>query len=451
MALKYRITVAFGLLLTLVVVGFWLALKLQMQQSLKQQTETLGLILAKQTSDSVTELVLANDVLGLNVVVNQLVQEPGITRAAITNVDGVVLASAAREGAAPNSVATSYQSAITLQGSVAGQVQLTLDEDLLRTPLTSPQLAFYGAIISGLVATLVLAFWLAGQVSTPLNELLHDMDHPEEEGEPRLPAAGELGLVQHRVYELLNRQMELEEQLVQAGLPDPAEDDTAPSAARRRLATLLVVRVKDSQRAVELLNSSNLAMLLQQFQFYLRQAARLYRGVVTRIDGDSVLVCFDARRCKDDHAFNALCCAQLFMLLMGKVARKQRSKSAQSLEFSLAVHSGEVYFSPLWVKKPKDGSPVAQQESAIGKPVDTAFALLDHAPPGQLEITAFSYQLAGGQTRFPTDETRMQRINIGGEEYSTYRLDAQSGTHGELLQRQCLHMIPDLPPPQETP
>ncbi|MDR0779138.1 MAG: hypothetical protein LBF16_00365 [Pseudomonadales bacterium] len=443
MALKYRIAVAFSLLLTLIVVGFWLALKLQMQQSLKQQTETLGLILAKQTSDSVTELVLANDVLGLNVVVNQLVQEPGITRATITDVDGVVLASAARDGAEPD--VTTYQSSITLQGSVAGQMQLTLDENLLRTPLTSPQLAFYGAIVTGLVITLMLAFRLAGRVSRPLAELLHDIEHPDDDGEPRPLAEGEVGLIQQKVYELLNRQLELEDQLAAAGLPDPAEDDTAPTAARRRLATLLAVRVKDSQRAVELLNPSALAVLLQQFQFYLRQAARLYRGVVTRIDGDSVLVCFDARRCKDDHAFNALCCAQLFLLLMRKVAEKQRSRSAQSLEFSLAVHSGEVYFSPLWTKKPKDGSPITQQESAIGKPVDLTYALLEKAPTGQLDITAFSYQLAGGQTRFPSDETHMQRLTLGNEEYSTYRLDAQSGSHSELLERQCQHMIPEIP------
>jgi len=451
MALKYRIAVSFGLLLTLIVVGFWLALKLQMQQSLKQQTETLGLILAKQTADSVTELVLANDVLGLNVVVNQLVREPGITHATITDVDGVVLATAAREGSRRNPLATTYQAAITLQGAAAGQVQLSLDENLLRTPLTSPQLAFYGAIVVGLLATLALAFWLASRVSTPLAELLHDIENPEEDSEPRITGDGELGLVQQKVYELLNRQQELEEQLAAAGLPDPAEDDTAPTAARRRLATLLVVKVKDSQRAVDLLNPSTLAMLLQQFQFYLRQAARLYRGVVTRMDGDSVLVCFDARRCKDDHAFNALCCAQLFMLLMRKVAEKHRARNAQSLDFSIALHSGEVYFSPIWTKKPKDGSPVVQQESAIGRPVETAYALLQQTTPGQLEITAFSYQLAGGQTRFPTDETHMRRVQLGDEEYSIYRLDALSGSHAELLQRQCRHIIPDLPPSQETP
>ncbi|HWK54653.1 MAG TPA: hypothetical protein VNR18_09810, partial [Hyphomicrobiales bacterium] len=247
MALKYKIAVSFGLLLTAIVVGFWLALKLQLQQSLSQQTETLGLILAKQTADSVTELVLANDVLGLNVVVNQLVQEPGITRAVITNVDGLVLASTSVDTLQGGASPTTYQAGITLQGSVAGYVLLTLDEALLRNPLGSPQLVFYGAIAIGLLLTLIIALVLSTQVSAPLQMLLHDIDHPEDDGEPRPLADGELGVLQQKVYDLLNRQGELEEELALAGLPDPAEDDTAPSPARRRLATLLAVRVNDSQ------------------------------------------------------------------------------------------------------------------------------------------------------------------------------------------------------------
>ena len=446
MALKYKIAISFGLLLTLIVIGFWLTLKLQLQQSLNQQTDTLGHILAKQTADSVTELVLANDLLGLNVVVNQLAQEPGITRALITNVDGLVLASTAPQNLDQPTSATTYQAAISLQDSVAGHVLITLDERLLSNPLSSPRMVFYSAIIIGLLFTLALALALAGQVTRPVQALIRDIDNPDgEEDELRALEPGDLGVLQQKVYELLNRQLELEEQIEVAGLPDPAEEDSGPPPARRRLATLLAVRLADSQQAIELLHPGTLAMLLQQFQFYLRQASRLYRGVITRIDGDCILVTFDSRRCQNDHAFNALCCAQLFILLMRKVAEKHRKRNAQNLEFSIAVHSGEVYFSPIWAKKAKDGTPPPQKESVIGKPVTTTLALLDHANSCPLLATAFSYQLAGGQTRFATDEYHMHRIQIGEDDISTYSLNPETGAHGELLQRQCQHMIPDQP------
>ena len=67
MVIKHKITLSFSLLLILVLVAFWLSLKLQLQQTVAQQADAMGEILARQTADSVTELVLANDLLGLNV------------------------------------------------------------------------------------------------------------------------------------------------------------------------------------------------------------------------------------------------------------------------------------------------------------------------------------------------------------------------------------------------
>src|SRR5690606_18341905 len=98
MAIKHKITLSVSLLLILILVAFWLALKLQLQQTVAQQTDTLGNILARQTADSVTELVLANDVLGLNVVVNQLARENGVANITISDVDGRQLTSTRMQG-----------------------------------------------------------------------------------------------------------------------------------------------------------------------------------------------------------------------------------------------------------------------------------------------------------------------------------------------------------------
>src|SRR5690606_21583870 len=136
-----------------------------------------------------------------------------------------------------------------------------------------------------------------------------------------------------------------------------------------------------------------LSTLLQQYQFYLRQAARLYRGVVTRINGDTALVTFDTRHCQDEHAFDALCCAQLFLRVMRKLGAAQRARNAQALEFNLAIHSGDVYFSPIWIKA-KAGEETPRQESVIGKPVDLAADLLMHCDTGEILVSELSYDLA---------------------------------------------------------
>src|SRR6186713_499217 len=91
MAIKYKIALSFSLLLVLILAAFWLSLKLQLEQTLSRQTDTLGQILAKQTANSITELVLANDLLGLNVVLNQLAGEQGVASITIKDVDGKIL------------------------------------------------------------------------------------------------------------------------------------------------------------------------------------------------------------------------------------------------------------------------------------------------------------------------------------------------------------------------
>ena len=124
MVIKHKITLSFSLLLILVLVAFWLSLKLQLQQTVAQQADAMGEILARQTADSVTELVLANDLLGLNVVVNQLAREAGVANVTITDVDGIVLTSTNIQGLLITDDSKPYVAPVTLQGAVAGYVTL---------------------------------------------------------------------------------------------------------------------------------------------------------------------------------------------------------------------------------------------------------------------------------------------------------------------------------------
>ena len=137
------------------------------------------------------------------------------------------------------------------------------------------------------------------------------------------------------------------------------------------MASLLVIEMVNSTSAVELLHPATLSTLLQQYQFYLRQSSRLYRGVVTQLSGDRAMVAFDVRQCQDEHAFNAICCGQLFLHLMQRLAVMQSGRNAQQLEFRLAVHSGDVFFSPLW-KSPKQDKDSSRRETVIGHTVYTS-------------------------------------------------------------------------------
>jgi class 3 adenylate cyclase/uncharacterized membrane protein affecting hemolysin expression len=442
MAIKYKIALSFSFLLVLILAAFWLSLKLQLEQTLSRQTDTLGDILAKQTADSITELVLANDLLGLNVVLNQLAGEPGVASITIKDVDGKVLVTTT--GGDMADTGTAYIAPITLQDAVAGTVSLYLDESLQSNPVAQPYSLFYLIIVAGVVLVAVTAWALSSHLIQPLQDLLEqtDLDNQEEPAEIILTRSDEIGQVQQRFLELVNRQRELETYIESIGLPDPTLEEISGAKPERRMATLLAVQVVNSNTALELLHPGTLSSLLQQYQYYLRQAARLYRGTVNRINGDTMLVSFDIRQCQEEHAFNAICCAQLFLSLMQKVADNNRARNAQALDFSVAIHSAAVYFSPIWTKQ-RPESDKSRPESVIGKPVELAVDLLAHSQPNSILVSDLSYDLAEGNTRFETDIT--QQISVGADNltFITYSLSADTGNHSELLERQCQHLLPE--------
>ena len=445
MAIKHKITLSFSLLLILVLLAFWLSLRWQLQQTLAQQTDALGNILARQMADSVTELVLANDKLGLNVVVNQLAREDGVANITITDVDGRELTSTALQGILEEDGSTPYIAPVTLQGAVAGYVSLTLDEAFLSNPVTRPDALFFVIIGAGLVLVLAASHAIAAQVTTPVLQLV-EMTEADADTDPDALAANrrdEFGLLQQRIADLIWRQRELEQQIDVIGAPREDPEDIVGLKAERRTVTLLHVQVANSAKALDLLHPGTLSTLLQQYQFYLRQAARLYRGVVVRVNGDSILVAFDTRRCQDEHAFDALCCAQLFSRLMQKVAEAQRARKAQALEFCMAIYSGEAYFSPIW-KKSRADEDRQRQESVIGKAVSLVMELANMCRPGEILVSEASFELADGNNRFGPQANRKVALDSGSVGLLIYSLSANAGNHSELLDRQCQHLLPDV-------
>jgi len=234
---------------------------------------------------------------------------------------------------------------------------------------------------------------------------------------------------------MLLRQQELLQQIAVTGIPDSEEQKRVNLRAERRMTSILVIEVTNIGTAIELLHPATLSTLLQEYQFYLRQAVRLYRGIVNRIEGDRALVTFDVRHCQEDHATNAICCGQLFTLLMQKVAAGHKANHAQSLDFNVVVHSGDAYFSPVWKQK-KPGKEKKREETVIGKAVDLACELLGHCTNGYLLVSELSYDMAGGPRRFSRSKSGEISNDTDTPALMTYMLAPDDGSHADMLERQ---------------
>ncbi|MEI7950870.1 MAG: adenylate/guanylate cyclase domain-containing protein [Gammaproteobacteria bacterium] len=450
MSIKQKFTLSFSILIILSVSGFAFLAQQLFQRTLETQASNFAKIIAKQTADSVTELVLANDLLGLNVVLGQLTQEPGFVSATITDVDRHILASTMPPGSSIPTSGRIYSAPITVQDSVAGQVIFVFDDRQMEEPRTRLLYLFASTLAAALLITGVLAWRLCEQITAPILLLLdqaEDFEVGDENATITVDRDDEVGLLQQRVAEIIQHQHHLQEQLAVTGMPDNEPSDVQLQRPERRMASLLVIEMVNSTSAVELLHPATLSTLLQQYQFYLRQASRLYRGVVTQLSGDRAMVAFDVRQCQDEHAFNAICCGQLFLHLMQRLAVMQSGRNAQQLEFRLAVHSGDVFFSPLW-KSPKQDKDSSRRETVIGHTVSLVQELLAHASTDQILVSELSFDLANGNLRFPVSPGA--GIQTDKRTILTYNIPADCGMHKELLEKQCQHLLPEQTRPQDT-
>ena len=133
---------------------------------------------------------------------------------------------------------------------------------------------------------------------------------------------------------------------------------------------------------------------------------------------------------------------------MRRLGELQKDRNTQQLEFRLAVHSGDVYFSPLWktAKQEKDG---LRRETMIGHTVSLVQELLTHAATDHILVSELSYDLANGNMRLPVEPG--EGVLTDKRTILTYNVPADCGAHRELLEKQCLHLLPEPPRGQDSP
>ncbi len=185
------------LLVTLALIIYSWVMGMQFKQAMEQQADALGQSLITQTAASATELLVANDILSLNVLLSNLVRNPMVAHAAIYSVgDNRVLA---ESGTRPsrnllNDDTGIYSTPITFQEVIAGDLRITLDMQQFQQPMTISLQSMGLLSLILLALTLYLSMRLGRQISMPLMQLrvwVRDPDDPAP-GSGRLDEIGDL-------------------------------------------------------------------------------------------------------------------------------------------------------------------------------------------------------------------------------------------------------------------
>lgn len=389
------------LLVALALIIYAWVIGMQFKHAMEQQADALGQSLVTQTAASATDLLVANDILSLNVLLSNLVKNPLVAHAAIYSVDNRVLA---ESGTRPQQGLLSddnglYSTPISFQEVIAGHLRVSLDMQQFQQPMTISLQSMGLLSLILLALTLILSLRLGRQLATPLMQLrlwLRDPDDPAP-GAGRQDEIGDLArqLQARLVPEKPEPELDLSDALDDDYFDqDDERDSSEPSSARQsdRFDIELDEQPQRSPRVsghiddddLELLDDEvpfdaqpastraaqpaatpprptrsavlaiqlggqdqlrrlprpRLTELLQRYRDCLQQAATLYQAELHTLNDGSSLMLFHSQDDEQNYLTHAICCGEL-MRALGHALQIDVADIGITLQLQLALTQGD--------------------------------------------------------------------------------------------------------------
>ncbi|MGI9251558.1 MAG: AhpA/YtjB family protein [Pseudohongiellaceae bacterium] len=469
--LSRKFTASVCLLVVLAMSVFWLINSFYMQKVMRQQADELGQTLSRQIASQVTELMLVNDLISLNVVLNNIALNSNITEVSVLNVDGNLLATASNNSTPPGTlvplpfslteVRGDYQAPVVVAGSTAGYVRLSLDLNYMEASLMNTLLFVLAATLLLLIVAISLTrSYFQYLVRFPLQTLnfslgrirrgeIESCPEPEQNNEVsavirQFNATAEF-LAHNSLLGVMFGGKPLSgktgsgaasgalsgktESGASSGEADA--DETGSGLPGQEAVTLMCVSLANYQYLASTLPEDEMAQLLNRYYFLAGRVVQIYGGRVIHCAEGALLIAFGMRVVEEEQAFHGVCAGQLFLQMIDSINNpKQRdSHNPQgshgqhdshdshkpAAKYRLSIHSGQAV-SELY-------SPVTGgDDNLTGKTVDITRQICDACPDNSLLISKDTFERAGGETRVAAevfgDEDK--RANLSDKDATNY-------------------------------
>lgn len=386
------------LLVALALVIYAWVIGMQFKHAMEQQADALGQSLVTQTAASATDLLVANDILSLNVLLSNLVKNPLVAHAAIYSVDNRVLA---ESGTRPQQGLLGddnglYSTPISFQEVIAGHLRVSLDMRQFQQPMTISLQSMGLLSLILLALTLILSLRLGRQLATPLMQLrlwLRDPDDPApgagrqdeigdlarqlqarlvpEKPEPELDMSDALDddyfdqrdehspSDQSYAPQFERFDMELDDEPRRSPRLSTSADDelevlddevtfdatpvaakvAQPAAPRPSCSAVLAIQL-GGQEQLRRLPRPRLTELLQRYRDCLQQAATLYQAELHTLNDGSSLMLFHSQDDEQNYLTHAICCGEL-MRALGHALQIEVADSGITLQLQLGLTRGD--------------------------------------------------------------------------------------------------------------
>ena len=471
--IAYKLAIAITLLISTGMVLLGLVIVSGQTQLQKQQISTFGQAVVTQLADSSKELVLADDRLGLMVVISNLGANKSILGAVVYSENGKILASS---GVVPNNDiirlygkstqlsgnqyhaewqsfnehgelvdAVSYITPLKFQGLIAGHALITFSKAAMNQAIHRTISAIITATILMIILGVITSLIMGKRLTRPLDSLMNASkaidsgDFKYQITERRNDELGYLTEAFNGMAKGLLEKSQVENAFSRFVSTNVAKQimenlDEVQLGGQHVDASVLFADIVGFTSISEKLTPSEIANLLNEYFTYISIATELYNGSIDKYMGDCAMIVFGAPETDPEHRFNAIACSVMIQRLIDRLNTLRILEGKFTVHFRIGVNSGSMLAGNM-------GSHDHMQYTVVGETVNLAARLQSVATKGQIIITEDLYN--DKNVKWRTHATRHQSIELRGiaEPVTMFLVNDLSASYRTIIDSQIEDII----------
>lgn len=427
---------------------------------LSQQVENMGNTLARHLAGSASDMVMADDVLGLQTLVKslpdnnvlgvQVLSESGMTLASSGLLPSAVLVDTQRKASLPRRVNSfewqeytdghtliSFISPIEYNGLAAGHVVLTFSRSAMLESLGESRMMIIMMTALTTLLAIGIAFIMSRHLSRPIQQLVVASQEIERGNytyrlvENRNDEIGDLEQAFNQMAEGLLRKTQVENAFSRYVSSNVARKimerpDQIELGGRHVQASVVFADMVGFTSVAEKLPPQDVVELLNEYFSYIATISGLYKGHIDKFIGDCAMIVFGVPDDDGDHVYHALACAVMIRKLVIRLNEYRVRHGLLPVYFKLGVNSGVMVAGNL-------GSQERMDYTVIGDTVNLASRLSDAAGSNQIVVLDELYQSPEIKDRVVAQP--FQTINVRGKQKPvvTWLVEDVIGEQQELM------------------
>lgn len=410
--IAYKLALVFTSLTTVGMFSLGVLVVQDQTRFLREQMSGFGATVARQLAESAKEQLLADDRLGLQATLANLVGDHSVLGAAVYSELGEVIVqsglvppempdeathhepyewSSEEEGLEEPRNLTSFVTPVIFQEVTVGYALLTLDRGYMDGAESQTIRAVGGATFALICIGIGASVFLGRRLTRPIHQLMAvsraitEGDYQVRFDERRNDELGALMQSMNTMTEGLLRKEQVEQTFSRYVSPKVAKEvlahiESIELGGRRVDASVLFADIVGFTSMSENMRPEEVSALLNDYFSYIAEAALAFNGYVDKYIGDCAMLVFGVPAEDEEHTFHAVACGIVIERIIRRLNAEREAVHLPPVEFRVGINSGPMLAGNM-------GSRDRMEYTVVGDAVNLASRLASAGEPGQVVVS----------------------------------------------------------------